>query len=77
MFSLFTIGYDARCRFVIYGLYYIEVFSPSAHFLKSFYHKWMLRNTHRGSAEMKLTSIHGDEGLIPGLTQWVKDLTLL
>ena len=29
-----------------------------------------------GSAEMNLTSIHKDVGLIPGLTQWVNDQML-
>ena len=35
------------------------------------------RSSHYGSAVMNTTSIHEDMDLIPGLTQWVKDLVLL
>ena len=33
-------------------------------------------SSHPGSAVMRPTSIHKDEGSIPGLTQWVKDPAL-
>ena len=39
--------------------------------------KLVERSSHCGSAELNLTSIHEDLGLIPGLTQWVKDPVLL
>ena len=41
-FSLFTIENNACCRLIIYGLYYDEVRSFYAHFLKDFYHKRVL-----------------------------------
>ena len=41
-FQLFTIENDVCCGFVIYGLYYVEVGSLRAHFLKGSYQKWVL-----------------------------------
>ena len=38
----FTTENNVCCRLVIYGLYYVEVGSFYAHFLKSFNHKWVL-----------------------------------
>ena len=35
-----------------------------------------LGSSHRGLVETNLTSIHEDDGSIPGLTQWVKDPAL-
>ena len=37
----------------------------------------MFQSSHCDSAVMNLTSICKDAGSIPGLAQWVRDLTLL
>ena len=35
-FQLVTIEYDVSCGFVIYGLYYVEVYSLCTHFAELF-----------------------------------------
>ena len=40
------------------------------------YQKCYLRSSHCGPVVKNLTSIHEDEGLIPGPAQWIKDLAL-
>ena len=39
-FALFE--YDVGSRFLIYGLYYVEVWPPYSHLAEYFYHKWEL-----------------------------------
>ena len=39
--------------------------------------KWQSQSSHLGTAETNLTRAHEDEGSIPALAQWVKDLVLL
>ena len=41
-FQFFTIENNVCCGFVIYGLYYVEIDSLYAHFLESFYDKYVL-----------------------------------
>ena len=40
--QFFTIENNVCCRLIIYGIYYVEVGSFCAHFLKNFHHKWVL-----------------------------------
>ena len=42
LFNFFTIEHNVCCNLIIYGLYYVEVDSLYAHFLKSVHHKWVL-----------------------------------
>ena len=37
--GFFSIDYDASSGFVIYGLWYVEIYSLYFHFAESFYHK--------------------------------------
>ena len=39
-------------------------------------YKMITRSSHPGLVVMNLTGVHEDTGLIPGLSQWVKDLAL-
>ena len=39
--------------------------------------KWGYRSPRRGPVETNMTRNHEVAGLIPGLTQWVKDLAVL
>ena len=39
--------------------------------------RYITGSSHCGSAEMNLTNVHEDVGLIPGTIQWVKDSALL
>ena len=54
MLLLFSIKNDVSCGFVTDGLYYVEVYSLHAHFLQSFYHKWVLILSKPFSASIKM-----------------------
>ena len=41
-FNFFAIEDNVCCGFVIYGFYYLAVYSFYAYSLESFYHKWVL-----------------------------------
>ena len=55
MISAFHHEYNISCEFVIYSLCYDKVFSLYAHFLESFYHKWMLNFIKRFFASIEMT----------------------
>ena len=52
--ALFFTTENVCCRLIIYGLYYVEVGSFYAHFLKSFNHKWMLNFVKGFSASIEM-----------------------
>ena len=51
--------------------FYSEVSPEIIVYRKKMFSKFS-RNSHCGSVETNLTSIHEDTGLIPGLTQWLR-----
>ena len=42
VFQFLAVKDYVGCGFVIYGLYYVEIFALYTHFVESFYHEWML-----------------------------------
>ena len=56
---------------VLYFIYQYHKFTSSIYKMNC-----LLGSSHCGSVVMKPTSIHEDEGLIPGLSKSVKDLVL-
>ena len=53
-FQFFTIEDNVCCRLITYRLYYVEVGSLYAHFLKSFKHKWVLNLAKSFSAYIEI-----------------------
>ena len=53
-FQFFTIENNVCCRIIIYDLYYVEVSSFYAHFLKSFNYKWDLNLSKAFSASIEM-----------------------
>ena len=57
---------------------YLLIYKNGIPFLKNlfFYQKFLFGRSHLGSVVNEPTGIHEEARLIPGLTQWVKDLVL-
>ena len=70
-FSFSPLKKNIFCRFIIYGLYYIEVGSFYAHFLKTFSHKWV-PNFVKG-----FLCIYWDYHMVLSFNLWIWWITLI
>ena len=57
MLSVLRTENDVCCGFVIYGLYYVEIYSLYTHFDESFYYEWMLNLSNAFSASIEMIMV--------------------
>ena len=75
VFFLLSSFYCCTCHFLLGFFFFFFLFSIFS-LLVTLLKDTKIRSSHHGAVEKNPTSIHEDSGLIPGLTQQVKDPAL-